>query len=164
MRPNDTSATRDNKSARRSDTSADQQPPDIPRLKIGGHRFYIPSAERDRRLLPVDKWPEDAASFLEEHAPSAQWKVRGKHLFRHITVEDERAEDGAGETPKEHHLWEALLRFPDSSIYHGLPQKPFRVRQTMAQPSHDEGDRSGRWTRRSDQARLPASQWTQRDQ
>jgi hypothetical protein len=125
LRPTHITDPRFSAAGRRSDASATPRADTIPRLKIGGHRFYIPSAERDRRLLSVDKWPQDAASFLTEHAPSAQWKVNGKHLFRHITVEDERADDSASESPKEHHLWEALLRFPNASIYHGLPKKPF---------------------------------------
>lgn len=123
--PPDTRDARFSAAGRRSDASAGPRARPISRLKIGGHRFYIPSAERDRRLLSVGKWPQDAASFLAQNAPSAEWKVRGKHLFRHITVEDERADDNASERPKEHHLWEALLRFPNASMYHGLPKKPF---------------------------------------
>ncbi len=125
MRPPDSRDARFSAAGRRGHASGTPRAHTVPRLKIGGHRFYIHSAERDRRLLSVDKWPEDAATFLTKNAPSAEWKVNGKHLFRRIAVEDERAQDSASEPPKEHHLWEALLRFPNASLYHGLPKKPF---------------------------------------
>jgi hypothetical protein len=94
----------------------------VSRFKIADPRSEIPPAERDRALLAAGSWPTEIAQALKKSIPHAGWEERDGNLFRYITVH------GEGENAKSHELWEAMLRFPNASLYatHQLPKKPFR--------------------------------------
>lgn len=93
------------------------------RFKIADPRCEIRPIERDRKLLSAGAWPLETEAVLREGAPGSLWEIRDGHLFRRINVHDEGNRGRRGS----HSLWEALLRFPNASLYatHKQPKKPF---------------------------------------
>jgi pimeloyl-ACP methyl ester carboxylesterase len=101
----------------------------LPRFKVADPRCEIYPAERDRKLLSAGSWPLETAEALQAGSPDSLWEVRGQHLFRRISVCDEGVDPCDEEHEGRHPMWEALLRFPNASLYatHEPPEKPFHL-------------------------------------
>jgi hypothetical protein len=79
--------------------------------RLSGERAPLPGFERDRFVFTDSDWPTKAARELPSEA---RWEVSdGGHVLRSLVVCDEDAKDGTDG----HHLWEAMLRFPNAPIY-----------------------------------------------
>ena len=86
-------------------------------LRIGADdKFLFPKQERDRHLLKGD-WPQSA--FGAEIPSDRQWTDCPETgiPFRRIEVLNEGDDGDQQNQQQSHHLWEALVRFPNAPVY-----------------------------------------------